>query len=288
METKSKQKKEKTIMKEDIRKKVQERYGRIAAESGSCCGAAKARSGCCGTAPSAGDLSASVGYSKDELGAIPEGANLGLGCGNPVALASLREGETVLDLGSGGGIDCFLASNKVGPKGRVIGVDMTPEMLRLSRENAEANGYANVEFRLGEIENLPLADHTVDAAISNCVINLSPDKDRVFREIFRVLKPGGRMMVSDIVLTGDLSERVKASVAAYTGCIGGALKREEYLAAIRKAGFSEVEIVAENGVPVDLWESTPVSAEEPAITREEIREALNAIASVKVSALKKK
>ena len=274
------------MKKDDIRKKVRERYGRIAAGSGSCCGAAP--SGCCGAAPSAGDLSAGVGYSKDELGAIPEGANLGLGCGNPVALASLREGETVLDLGSGGGIDCFLAANRVGPRGRVIGVDMTPQMLHLARDNARANGYANVEFRLGEIENLPLADQTIDATISNCVINLSPDKERVFREIFRVLKPGGRLMVSDIVLTGELSERVKASVAAYTGCIGGALKREEYLAAIRKAGFDEVEIVAENGVPVDLWANSPVSAEEPAITREEIREALNAIASVKVSATKKK
>ena len=272
-------------MKNDIRKKVQERYGRIAAESGSCCGTA--RSGCCGAAPSAGDLSAGVGYTKGELGSIPEGANLGLGCGNPVALASLREGEAVLDLGSGGGIDCFLAANKVGPRGRVIGVDMTAEMLHLARENARANGYANVEFRLGEIENLPLADESVDATISNCVINLSPDKERVFTEIFRVLKPGGRMMVSDIVLTGELSERVKASVAAYTGCIGGALKREEYLATIRKAGFCEVEIVAENGIPVDLWASFSVPQEEPVVTREEIREALNAIASVKVSARKK-
>ena len=272
-------------MKEDIRKKVQERYGRIATESGSCCGSAK--SSCCGS-PTAEQLSAGVGYTEGELGTIPVGANMGLGCGNPVALASLREGETVLDLGSGGGIDCFLAANKVGPRGRVIGVDMTPEMLHLARENARANGYANVEFRLGEIEHLPLADESADAAISNCVINLSPDKERVFREIFRVLKSGGRLMVSDIVLTGELSKRVQASVAAYTGCIGGALKREEYLAAIRKAGFVEVEVIAENGIPVDLWANFPVSEEEPVVTREEIREALNAIASVKVSARKKK
>ena len=169
---------------------------------------------------------------------IPEGANLGLGCGNPVALASLRPGETVLDLGSGGGIDCFLAARKVGPEGRVIGVDMTAEMIHLARENAQKSGLKNVEFRLGEIENLPLEDGSVDAVISNCVINLSTDKERVFREIYRVLKPGGRMMVSDIVLDGELPAKVKDSVAAYTGCIGGALKRDDYLAAIVKAGFT--------------------------------------------------
>jgi SAM-dependent methyltransferase len=269
-------------MKKDMRKKVQERYGQIAASAGSCCGPAKA--GCCSTAPSATELSAEVGYSVSELAMIPEGANLGLGCGNPVALASLRPGETVLDLGSGGGIDCFLAASKVGPEGRVIGVDMTAEMIHLARENARKSDLKNVEFRLGEIEHLPLADGSVDAAISNCVINLSTDKERVFCEIFRVLKAGGRMMVSDIVLDGELPVKVKDSVAAYTGCIGGALKRDEYLAAIAKAGFTRVEIVAEDRVPVDLWADFPEEAK--TLSRQEIKAALGLIASVKVSAKK--
>ena len=269
-------------MKKDMRKKVQEKYGQIAASAGSCCGPAKA--GCCSASPSAEELSSGVGYSPVELASIPEGANLGLGCGNPVALASLRPGETVLDLGAGGGIDCFLAARRVGPEGKVIGVDMTSEMIHLARENAQKSDLKNVEFRLGEIENLPLANDSVDAAISNCVINLSPDKERVFREIYRVLKPGGRMMVSDIVINGELPEGVKESVAAYTGCIGGALKRDEYLAAITKAGFTAVEIVAENGVPVDLWADFPEEAK--TLSREEIKAALGVIASVKVSAKK--
>ncbi len=269
-------------MKKDMRKNVQEKYGQIAAASGSCCGPAKL--GCCDAAPSAGELSTAVGYSAADLASIPEGANLGLGCGNPVALASLQPGETVLDLGSGGGIDCFLAARRVGPEGRVIGVDMTPEMIHLARENAGKNGSKNVEFRLGEIENLPVADGTIDAAISNCVINLSPDKERVFREIYRVLKPGGRMMVSDIVLDGELPEPVKESIAAYTGCIGGALKREDYLAAMAKAGFTQVEIVAETPVPVDLWADYPEAVKN--LSRQEIKAALGAIASIKVSAKK--
>ena len=269
-------------MKKDMRKKVQEKYGQIAATAGSCCGPAK--SGCCSTAPSAEELSSGVGYSVKELASIPEGANLGLGCGNPVALASLQPGETVLDLGSGGGIDCFLAARKVGAEGRVIGVDMTPEMIHLARENAEKSGLKNVEFRLGEIENLPLVNDSIDAAISNCVINLSPDKERVFSEIYRVLKPGGRMMVSDIVLDGEIPEAVKSSIAAYTGCIGGALKRADYLAAMAKAGFTQVEIVAETPVPVDLWANYPEEAKN--LSRDDIKAALGAIASVKVSAKK--
>jgi arsenite methyltransferase len=269
-------------MKKDIQKEVKKKYGHIAKSSSSCCGPAK--SGCCGAAPSAEELSTEVGYSVSDLASIPEGANLGLGCGNPVALASLRPGETVLDLGSGGGIDCFLAARKVGPEGRVIGVDMTPEMIHLARENAQKSDMKNVEFRLGEIENLPLENDSVDATISNCVINLSTDKDQVFREIFRVLKPGGRMMVSDIVLDGELPERVKDSVAAYTGCIGGALKRADYLEAIAKAGFTRVEIVAEDRVPVDLWADFPEEAK--TLSREEIKAALGVIASVKIAARK--
>ncbi len=269
-------------MKKSIQQEVKKKYGSIATGSGSCCGSVN--SVCCGAAPSAEELSASVGYSAAELALIPEGANLGLGCGNPVALASLRPGETVLDLGSGGGIDCFLAARRVGPEGRVIGVDMTEEMIRLARENAEKSGLKNVEFRLGEIEKLPLEDDLVNVAISNCVINLSTDKEQVFREIFRVLKPGGRMMVSDIVLDGELPKNVKTSIAAYTGCIGGALQRDDYLAAIARAGFTQVEILGEDCVPVDLWADLP--DEEKTLTREEIKTALAAITSVKVSARK--
>jgi len=269
-------------MKKDIKKQVKKKYGKIAAGSGSCCCSSAA--GCCGTSPSAEALSASVGYSVKELASIPEGANLGLGCGNPVALASLKAGETVLDLGSGGGIDCFLAARQVGPQGRVIGVDMTEEMVRLARENAAKSGLKNVEFLQGEIESLPLEDGTVDAVISNCVINLSTDKERVFREVYRVLKPGGRMMVSDIVLDGELSEKVRDSVAAYTGCIGGALKRADYLAAMAQAGFTQVEIAAETKVPVDLWADFP--EEVKTLSRDEIKTALGAIASIKVAAKK--
>ena len=160
-----------------------------------------------------------IGYSEEEMTAVPEGANLGLGCGNPTAMASLKEGETVLDLGAGAGFDCFLAAGKVGPEGRVIGIDMTPEMLEKARENAQKGNFSNVEFRLGEIENLPVADGIIDIIISNCVINLVPDKDRVFSEAFRVLKPGGRIMVSDIVLTKELPDFIKNNMAAYVGCI---------------------------------------------------------------------
>jgi SAM-dependent methyltransferase len=186
-----------------------------------------------------------VGYTEEELQSIPENSGMGLGCGNPTALASLSEGEVVVDLGAGGGIDCFLASNAVGKYGKVIGVDMTPDMVSAARANAQRGGYENVDFRLGEIEHLPVADSSADVVISNCVINLSPDKPQVFREAFRTLKPGGRVMVSDIVLCGELPEDIKASVAAYAGCVGGALPVEEYLAAITAAGFSDVEVVTE-------------------------------------------
>ncbi len=186
-----------------------------------------------------------AGYSTEELGSIPEGANMGLGCGNPTALASLKEGEVVLDLGSGAGIDCFLAANAVGKNGSVIGVDMTPEMIERARQNARKGGYGNVEFRLGEIENLPVADNSVDVIISNCVINLSPNKPRVFKEAYRALKPGGRLMVSDIVLLKELPESIKNSVEAYVGCVAGASGREEYLTTIASAGFQSVEVVSE-------------------------------------------
>ena len=228
---------------QEIRKTVRERYAEIAVEGRPASFTSTASiASCCSPQET---VSRAVGYTDNELGAIPDGANLGLGCGNPTALASLKEGEVVLDLGSGGGVDCFIAANKVGDKGKVIGVDMTSEMISLARENAEKGNYGNVEFRLGEIENLPVADNFVDVLISNCVINLSPDKSRVFSEALRVLKPGGRLMVSDIVLLKELPEPLKSSVEAYTGCIAGASRKEEYLTAVTKAGFQEVEIVSE-------------------------------------------
>ena len=233
-----------TLTDDDVRRIVREKYGDVAKSASSCCEPAPAQSGCCGGAetPSLTDL----GYSADQASRIPDGADLGLGCGNPLAHAGLRAGETVLDLGSGAGIDAFLASDEVGDGGRVIGVDMTHEMLQRARANAVKVGKRNVEFRLGEIEHLPVADNSVDAVISNCVINLSPDKVGVFREALRVLKPGGRAVVSDIVLDRPLPEDVAGSAAAYVGCIAGASLREDYVRLMRQAGFVNVEIVDEH------------------------------------------
>jgi len=217
---------------DDIRKLVRDKYGSIARGDRSCCG-------------STVDTMQDLGYTDSQATAAPEGANLGLGCGNPLAHAQVRAGETVLDLGSGAGIDVFLAAREVGLRGRAIGVDMTPEMLERARANAQKIGAANVEFRLGEIEHLPLADQSVDLVISNCVINLSPDKPQVFREAFRVLKPGGRLVVSDLVLRRPLPPAMRQSVEAYVGCIAGASLRADYLGHIGAAGFAKVEVVEE-------------------------------------------
>lgn len=225
----------------EIRKYVREKYAGIARKGGSCCEAGEL---CCGNVTPE-SASGKVGYSDDEMRDVPEGANLGLGCGNPVALASLKSGETVLDLGAGGGFDCFLASKKVGPAGRVIGVDMTPDMVEKARGNARRHGYENVEFRLGEIEHLPAADASVDAVISNCVINLSTDKEAVFSEIFRVLKRGGRVMISDLVLVGKLPDDVAKSLAAYAGCVAGAIGMDDYIRLMKTAGFSDARVVEE-------------------------------------------
>lgn len=230
---------------ENIKERVKENYGKIAREGSSCCPA----SSCCNSVK-AKEISKKIGYTDEEMGVVPDGANLGLGCGNPVAIASLKAGETVLDLGSGAGFDAFLAAAKVGKSGRVIGVDMTPEMIDRANENARRGKYANVEFRPGEIENLPVKDNLVDVIISNCVINLSPDKEKVFKEAFRVLKPGGRVMVSDLVLVKELPDAVKGSVEAYVGCIAGAAKKEDYLRFIKAAGFHDIKVMAQDTYPV--------------------------------------
>ncbi|NJD76700.1 MAG: arsenite methyltransferase [Candidatus Methanoperedens sp.] len=239
----------------EIKKVVRERYGSIAREEGSCCTPAVS---CCKSTGIEEEISKRIGYGDDELNSVPQGANLGLGCGNPLAMASLKEGETVLDLGSGAGFDCFLAANKVGKKGKVIGVDMTPEMLDRARENARKGNYTNVEFRLGEIENIPAADNSVDVVISNCVINLAPDKSRVFKEAFRVLTPNGRLIVSDIVLLKELPESIRDSIEAYIGCIAGATKKDEYLKTIKNAGFKDVQILEETSFPVEFLSNDPV------------------------------
>jgi arsenite methyltransferase len=224
-----------TEKKEIIKKKYQE----IATLGGSCCPGG----GCCGDLSST-DLSKSLGYSEADVQAVPD-ANLGLGCGNPTAFAELKTGDIVLDLGSGAGFDCFLASQRVGSSGKVIGVDMTPEMVEKAQANVRKYGHLNVEFRLGDIEALPVDDSSVDVIISNCVINLALDKEKVFREAFRVLKPGGRMYVSDMVLLADLPEDLKNDSDLLAGCIAGAVLKEEYLRLLKKAGFS-VEIMAED------------------------------------------
>ncbi len=223
------------------------------------------------------------------MNSVPEGANLGLGCGNPTALASLKEGETVLDLGSGAGFDSFLAANRVGKKGKVIGVDMTPEMLDKARENARKGKYGNVEFRLGEIENLPAADGSVDVVISNCVINLSPDKKKVFEEAFRVLKPNGRLLVSDIVLLKELPEVIRKNVQAYIGCVAGAEMKNKYLGIIEEAGFQKVKVIEESVFPIDYVISDPTAKKiikTSKMPAEKIKEMSSTVASIKVSALK--
>lgn len=230
-----------------------------------------------------------MGYSLEDLKSVPEGANLGLGCGNPVALASLKEGEVVLDLGAGAGLDAFLASIKVGKKGKVIGVDMTPEMIERSRENARREKYTNIEFRLGEIENLPVADGTVDVIISNCVINLSPEKPRVFQEAYRVLKPGGRLMVSDMVLLAELPKAVRNSANALVGCIAGASLKDDYLGAIKKAGFKRVKVVEENALPLmTLMESPSLQnmVSEAKLSVDELMSTAKSVVSVRVQAYK--
>lgn len=230
-----------------LRGAVRDHYAKVARDEGAGCAPA-----CCGANPRG---SLALGYTEEDLAAVPEGANMGLGCGNPQAIAALREGETVLDLGSGGGFDCFLAAKQVGEKGHVIGVDMTPDMLSKARANAQKLGAHNVEFRLGEIEHLPIADGTVNAIMSNCVINLSPDKAQVFREAHRVLAPGGRLAISDVVAIAEIPEALRADVESISGCVGGASTVQEVESMLKAAGFEDVrvEVAPESAEFIKGW-----------------------------------
>jgi arsenite methyltransferase len=268
-----------------IKEIVKSRYAKVALHNAPCCGPRKS---CCGSSDTE-DISKKIGYNDTDLNSVPEGANLGLGCGNPVALASLKESDIVLDLGSGAGFDAFLAAQKVGSSGKVIGVDMTHEMIDKARANAVRAGFQNVEFRLGEIENLPVSNGEVDVIISNCVINLSPEKETVFKEAFRVLKPGGRLMVSDLVLLKPLPEIVRGSVEAYVGCIAGAVMKDEYLKAIAAAGFQNIIIASEDIYPVHLALTDPVTQaifSDTSLVSEKAGEISESVASLKISAVK--
>jgi arsenite methyltransferase len=233
-----------TMSETDVKEFVKHRYSEIARQEASCC---------CSCDSSSRDTAHQIGYTDDDLNAIPEEASMGLGCGNPVAQASLQEGETVLDLGSGGGIDVFLAAKKVGPGGKVIGIDMTQIMIEKARSLAATHGYENVEFRLGEIEHLPVDNESIDVIISNCVINLAPDKAKVFNEASRVLKSGGRILISDLVTEGELPPEVKKNFDAWACCIGGALEKNQYLTTIQNAGFTNVHIVKETTYDLGVY-----------------------------------
>jgi arsenite methyltransferase len=261
-----------TQNKDKVRQSVRNSYAKIARgdnttiealKSAFCCGQSEAIEpeqntsgcGCGGTEPVFDDYSKFLGYSEKDISTVPDGANLGLGCGNPLALASLKEGETVVDLGSGAGFDCFLAAREVGATGQVIGVDMTPDMISKARGNAQKTGLKNVEFRLGEIENLPVADAVVDIIISNCVINLSPDKLSVFKEAFRVLKPGGRLSFSDIVATAELPDEIQQNLAMVSACVGGAATIDQTKAMLKQAGFEDIRITPKDETRpiIDEW-----------------------------------
>jgi arsenite methyltransferase len=244
---------------------------------------------CCDPKEIATDIGKKIGYSEEELKNVPEDANLGIGCGNPTALAAIKRGETILDLGSGAGFDCFLAARETGETGRVIGVDITPEMVAQAEKNAKKGNYKNVEFKVGEIENLPVEANSIDLIISNCVINLSNQKDRVFAEAYRVLKPNGRMMISDIILLHDLPDYVKSSVEGHLACLAGAVRKADYLATISKAGFMEIEIDKQAHFPIELMLNDPIAlriVKENNLTEKEISAIASSIASVSISAKK--
>jgi arsenite methyltransferase len=244
---------------------------------------------CCDPKEIATDIGKKIGYSEEELKNVPEDANLGIGCGNPTALASIKKGETILDLGSGAGFDCFLASRETGETGKVIGVDITPEMVAQAKKNAEKGNYKNVEFKVGEIENLPVESESVDLIISNCVINLSNQKELVFKEAFRVAKPNGRIMISDIILLSDLPDYVKNSVEGHIACLAGAVRKEDYINAITQAGFKDISIDKQAPFPIELMLNDPIAEKivrENNLTEKEITAIANSIASVSISAKK--
>lgn len=276
---------EETVIKEAVR----DRYAGHASKGTSCCAPSTRRAGsCCGGSSEPG-VSERLGYGTDDLAAVPDGADLGLGCGNPLAMLGLKEGETVLDLGSGGGIDCFIAARRVGATGQVIGVDMTPEMIALARRNAAAGGHGNVEFRLGEIEHLPVEDSSIDAIISNCVVNLVPNKRQVFADAYRVLKPGGRLSLSDIVLLGEVPLQIRDSVEAYVSCLSGAILRDEYLHLIEQAGFTDVEVAESRAFTLDDVAADDLVQEfarQSGATTQELQAAVALFQSVRVTARK--
>jgi arsenite methyltransferase len=269
----------------EIKRAVKEGYARIAKQATSYYSSLEGS----GYFDNLQEICRRIGYSEEEISAAPPESNLGLGCGNPVALAAIKEGETVLDMGSGAGFDCFLASTQVGPSGKVIGVDITSEMVDKARANARKGGYENIDFRQGDLENMPVADSFVDVVISNCVINLVPNKRLVFKEAFRVLKPGGRLAISDVVLTRELPEFVKNSTRAYIGCLAGAIMKEEYLQIISNVGFSGISVAAESSFPVQslLCESGGSAAiEMPQFSPEQQKEIADSVLSIKVDARK--
>ncbi len=245
--------------KDEIRNVVREQYAKVANATTTSCAP-----GCCGG--SNPEMSLKLGYTEEDLSSVPEGANMGLGCGNPQAIAALAPGETVLDLGAGGGFDCFLAAKQVGPTGKVIGVDMTPDMVTKARANARKLGTTNVDFRLGEIEHLPVPDQTVDVILSNCVINLSPDKAAVFQDAFRVLKPGGRLAISDVVQLRPLPEALAQDVMALTGCVAGAATFDSMRELLRGAGFEQIEVKERAGSREAIREWMPGSGAEDYVT----------------------
>jgi len=274
-----------TIKEKEIKRAVKEGYARIAKQATSY----YASRSCCGCSDFSDEMSRKLGYTQEEILAAPPESNLGLGCGNPVALASPKEGEIVLDMGAGAGFDCFLASSRVGPSGKIIGVDITSEMVDKARANARKAGFTNIDFRQGDLENMPVADNYVDVVISNCVINLVPNKKMVFKEAFRVLKPGGRLAVSDIVLRRELPDFVKSSTEAYIGCLAGAIMKDEYLEIIRKVGFQRVSVVAESGFPLEslICDTADLAkVNHPQISSKQLGEMAESVLSVKISAVK--
>jgi arsenite methyltransferase len=272
------------MMKEkEIKQAVREGYARLAKQVNEY---SSSGSNCFGVPD---EICKMLGYTEEEIQAAPPGSNLGLGCGNPVAMASLKEGEIVLDMGSGAGFDCFIASMRVGLSGKVIGVDMTTEMVDRARANARKAGFANIDFRQGELENMPVADNYVDVVISNCVINLVPNKKLTFKEAYRVLRPGGRLAFTDLILLKDLPEFVKTSTGAYIGCLAGAIFKEEYIDLMRSAGFEELTVVSDCTFPIEILVSDcggQAIVDIPELSSWQLRQIKSSISSIKVSAIK--